>query len=292
MVRLSSGANQWTGVMIDSTGQILTTSEDLGASPLADFSTVDGASGKAWVVGRDDEFGLALLEVISPGQQYAAIESHTGQIPTRNEEIALVHFSGNNVEPEAASTFVVGSRQDSSTGLSYVQYQGISISGEQGGVVVDANGRLRGLRMAVDQVIRIGVGRVGEVWAMDASSLTAAMIPRLKSGISAFDVKDGGCDNLGAPPPIPAIYSGDATLSGQSVTVGERLYARVTKTSTGEDLWFSDLVVEQGRYVLTISICDATFSNSPVEFWLAARMSTQGSSYVSGSTSRPVLVFP
>jgi hypothetical protein len=278
--------------MIDASGLILTTSTDLGASPLANFSTVDGASGKAWVVGRDDDFGLVLLEVVSAGQQFSSIEIHTGDFPTRSEEIALVHFSGNRIEPDARNTFVVGSRQDSSTGLGYVQYQGISIDGEQGGAVVDANGRLRGIRMSTDQMVTIGVGRTGEVWAMDSSSLAAAMMPRLKAGISIVNAFDGGCDNLGAPPPIPAIYSGTATLAGQPVTVGARLYARVTKTSTGEDLWFSGLVVEAGRWVLTISICDSMFSNSPVEFWLAARMSTVGSSYVSGSTVRPVLAFP
>jgi hypothetical protein len=293
MVRLTSGADkQWTGVMIDSSGLILTTSSDLGASPLANFRTVDGANGKAWVIGRDDTFGLALLEVISPGQQYSAIEVHLGDFPTRNEEIALLHFSGSQVDPSASDTRVTGSRQDSSTGVSYVQYQGISISGEQGGAVVDADGLLRGLRMTSSQMIAIGVGRVGEIWAMDASSLGGALIPRLKGRISVVSSTDGQCDGLGAPPPIPAIYSGTATLGGVPIAVNERLYAEVTKTATGEHLWFSDMVVATGRYILTIGICDPSFSNSPVEFWLNARTSTQRSSYVPGNSSTPALAFP
>ncbi|MDA1036537.1 MAG: hypothetical protein O3B65_06630, partial [Chloroflexi bacterium] len=229
---------------------------------------------------------------VSPGQQYSAMEVHLGQFPTRNEEIALLHFSGSQIEPTAANTSVVGSRQDSGTGISYVQFQGISISGEQGGAVIDAYGRLRGLRMSVDQMITIGVGRVGEVWAMDASSLTGAMIPRLTSGISIVNAIDGECNDLGAPPPIPAIYSGSATLSGIPVAPNDRIYARVTKTSTGADLWFSALVVNPGRYSMTIGICDPSFNNSPVEFWLSARMSQQGSSYLSGTAAKPTLVFP
>ena len=278
--------------MVDASGLILTTSDGLGTSPLADFRTVGGASGRAWVIGRDDNFGLALLEVISPAQRYAAVAIHQGDFPARSEQIALLHFSGTRVEPEVANSFVVGSRQDAGSGLDYVQYQGISISGEQGGAVIDADGNLRGIRMSVDQMISIGVGRAGEVWALDARSLTNAMIPRLRSGVSIINALDGGCRDLGAPPPIPAIYSGSVTTAGQPAPVADRLYARVTKAATGEELWFSDLLIEAGRYVLTISICDPRFSNSAVEFWMNARTAGQVSSYVSGTTATPALVFP
>jgi hypothetical protein len=284
MVKLTAGSNQWSGVMIESSGIIVTTSLALGSSPLASFRTFDGSTGQAWVVGRDDNLDLAVLEVINAAQTFDAISMHTGDLPDRNEPLVLMHYGVNSVTPDKASSGLVGSRQDTITGIDYLQLSGFSAGNEQGGAAIDANGVLRGLRMDSDRMIQIGIGRIGEVWAMDAFALSSAMVPRLKAGVSVILGTDGKCTELGAPPPIPAIFKGDITVGGSPLAIGQRVYARVTATATGKELWFSSIVVTAGRYFITVSICDPSFNTtssntSVVDFWFDANATSTTSVY-------------
>lgn len=292
MVKLTAGSSQWSGVMIDPSGRIVTTSINLGTAPLVSFRTLDGATGQAWVVGRDDNLDLAVLEVLNPGQQFASVEVSNEEPPNRNENLVLMHFRTNGVVTEKFNSAVVGSRQDAITGISYLQLQGFSVGDEDGGAVFDALGRLRGLRMDSDRMISIGIGRIGEVWAMDSFALASSMIPRLQAGISIINSTAGQCTDLGAPPPIPAIYKGDVSIGGTPAAIGLRMYARTTKTSTGEELWFSQPIANVGRYFLTISICDATFANGVVDFWLNSVPSPTTSVYTPSGTLVNNLDFP
>ena len=291
MVKLSVGSSQWSGVMIDPAGVIVTTSLALGTSPLATFRTFDGSTGQAWVVGRDDNLDLAVLEVINPGQTYPSISVHTGDPPERADSLVLMHYAATGFTPDKFNSGVVGSRQDAATGIDYLQLQGFSAGNEQGGAVIDALGVLRGLRMDSSRMIEIGIGRIGEAWAMDAFALSSAMIPRLRAGVSIINSTAGRCEALGAPPPIPAIYKGDVTVGGVPMAIGQRIYARVTKTSTGEELWFSQLVSNEGRYFLTVSICDTTFNAGVVDFWFSSGAAGPTSSYSPGFISTNNLAF-
>lgn len=292
MVKLTAGSTQWSGVMIDPSGIIVTTSLNLGTAPLVSFRTFNGATGSAWVVGRDDNLDLAVLEVLNPGQQYDSVEVSSDDPPGRNENLVLMHFKSGGVIAEKANSAVVGSRQDAITGITYLQMQGFSVGDEDGGAVFDALGRLRGLRMDSERMINIGIGRIGEAWAMDSFALASSMIPRLQAGVSIISSTAGQCTDLGAPPPIPAIYKGDISDSTGVAAVGMRLYARATKTATGQELWFSQPIVNVGRYFLTISICDSTFSNAVVDFWLNSKSTTTKSVYSPGDNLINNLVFP
>ena len=146
--------------------------------------------------------------------------------------------------------------------------------------------------MDSDRMINIGIGRIGEVWAMDSFALASSMIPRLQAGVSIINSTAGQCTDLGAPPPIPAIYKGDVTVGGALAPVGIRMYARTTKTSTGAELWFSQPIANEGRYFLTISICDPTFANGVVDFWLNSSSTSTTSVYGPGETKINNLVFP
>jgi hypothetical protein len=291
-VKLTAGANQWTGVMVDPSGRIVTTSLNLGTAPLVEFRTFDGATGLAWVAGRDDNLDLAVLEVLNPGQQYQSAVVSADDPPARNENLVLMHFKSNSVIAEKFNSGVVGSRQDAITGIAYLQLQGFSVGDEDGGAVFDARGHLRGLRMDSDRMITIGIGRIGEVWAMDSFALASSMIPRLQAGVSIINSTAGQCTDLGAPPPIPAIYKGDVSVGGVPAAVGKRMYARTTKTSTGEELWFSQPLANEGRYFLTISICDPSFNNGVVDFWLDSKPTATTTIYSPSAMNVNNLVFP
>ncbi len=292
MVKLTAGSSQWSGVMIDPSGIIVTTSLNLGTAPLVSFRTFDGATGLAWVAGRDDNLDLAVLEVLNPGQQFAFVKVSSDDPPTRNEDLVLMHFKALGVAAEKFNSAVVGSRQDAGTGITYLQVQGFSVGDEDGGAVFDAAGRLRGLRMDSDRMISIGIGRIGEAWAMDSFALASSMIPRLQAGVSIINSTAGQCTDLGSPPPIPAIYKGDVSVGGVPAPVGLRMYARATKTSTGDELWFSQPIADVGRYFLTISICDPSFANQVVDFWLNAQPSPTRSVYAVGKTYINDVAFP
>ena len=278
--------------MISPSGRIVTSSLNLGTAPLVTFRTFDGATGNAWVVGRDDNLDLAVLEAINPGQQFAFAEVSSLDFPTRSENLALMHIKAGDFAVQKFNSGIVGSRQDSITGITYLQLQGFSVGDEAGGAVFDAQGHLRGLRMDSDRMIRLGIGRIGEAWAMDSFALATAMIPRLQAGVSIINTTAGQCVDLGSPPPIPAIYKGDITVGGVPGPLGVRLYARAIKTSTSEALWFSQPLAVEGRYFLTISICDPSFANGPVDFWLNSSPAPALTNYSVGKTLINDLVFP
>jgi S1-C subfamily serine protease len=277
--------------MIDPSGRIVTTSLNLGTAPLVSYRTFNGATGLAWVVGRDDNLDLAVLEAVNPGQQFAFAEVSVDDPPSRNENLVLMQFKSLGGTTESFNSAVVGSRQDVATGITYLQMQGFSVGHEDGGAVFDANGRLRGLRMDSDRMIGEGIGRIGEAWAMDASALAIAMIPRLQAGVSIINSTAGQCTSVGSPPPIPAIYKGDVAVRGVPASVGLRMYARAINPSTGAELWFSQPISNEGRYFLTASICDPTYDNAVVDFWLESKQSPSKSVYAVGRTYVNNVVF-
>ena len=290
MVKITVAGTSWTGVMIDSRGLILTPSSNLGTAPVAAFITRNGSNGRAWVVGRDDNLDLALLEVINPGQEFDAITIFEGNAPGREAELAMLQFPSAGTVLNTRNTQVVGSRQDI-TGIDYIQLQAFPTAGSQGGAIIDNLGRLRALRMADAHIFRLGIGRAGETWGIDGKALSQLVVPQLQSGVSVINAPpDGRCTNIGRLPGIPAIFKGDIMASGVPVAEGARPYARVTLS--GKELWFSQIIGNAGRYFITISICGTTFNNANVDFWLNAEQAPQTSIYVAGRTTDTPLTFP
>lgn len=289
MVQLSAIGTRWSGVLIGETGRILTTPANLGTAPIASFVTSTGSTGDAWVVGRNDDFGVALLEVIGSGQTYSTVLLADDPLQ-QNEELVLLQFSGSGTVLDLKMTRVIGSRQDLFTGTQYVQVQALTAPGAEGGALIDNTGTLRGLRMGEQQMIDLGIGRTGETWAISAGSLKNIIIPNLNSGVSVINaLPDTG--SSGAPPPLPAIFKGTVSVAGVPAAIGSLLYARVTG-ARGDEIWFSEEITTTGRFVLGISINKNGFVKAEVDFWMLSGRSLTTSTYSGGKTTELQLVIP
>ena len=291
MVKLTVGDKHWTGVMIDAGGKILTTASNLGQSPVASFVTPGGATGQAWVIGRDDDLDMALLGVVSPGQVYDVVLAENSAIPQVGDELGALQYLGVSLTLNRQTTVVAGSRPDLNTGLQFIQMPSQHAPGSEGGAVVDNYGQLRGIRMNPQYISDLGIGFPGESWALTVDGLLNLVIPRLESGVIVIDKSTASGCSPGLFPPIPATYRGDVTIGGQPAPVGSRLYAKVSKRGL-QDQWFSIEITEMGEYLLTIGVCQSGFANAPVEFWMNGSASPVMSTWVP-ATSFPVdLTFP
>lgn len=277
--------------MIAESGLILSTSRNLGGSPIVEFFTRSGSNGRAWVVGRNDDIGLALFEVIDPAQSFDFVEVAPRPVPQVGEELALLQYPSAGTTLDRRAARVVGVRQDFNTGIFYAQLQDLSVAGAEGGALVDAAGALRGIRMGEQQMVDLGLGRLGEVYAMDVGALSTLVLPQLQTGVSIIKFSSLGGSSPGAPPPIPAIFVGDIAIAGVPAEAGVRLYARAFKSSQ-PDIWFSTEIADTGRYVLTMSIFVSGYSNANIEFWLDAKQAPQTSLYTPGARTATDLAFP
>ena len=273
--------------MVEERGVFVTTASNLGSAPVVSFRTAGGSTGDAWVIGRDDSLDMALLEVISPGQIFTVMNLHTGNIPLRDEALVLLQFPATSAQLDKKNSAVVGSRQDL-TGIDYVQIQALAAPGGQGGAVIDNTGTLRGLRMADQHVIDIGIARAGETWAIDARTLGSLVLPQLQTGVISIDTSGVSCE-VGTIPNF-AVFRGEATVGGAPIAVGSRMYMRVT--SAAGELWFTDLTTREGRYTVDANICGTAFENGVIDFWFAASRASQTSVLVAGRTTDISLTFP
>ena len=279
--------------MIDPAGLILTTSRNLSQAPVADFVTGDGATGQAWVVGRDDNRDIALLRIVDPIGEYLAIEVASGSIQI-DDRFARLSYTG-VVTPtlDKQETVVVGIQTDLNTGIRYIQIDAPPQSGAEGGALIDNDGRLRGLRMTEAHMISLGFGRVGQVYVIGSGAINQLILPNLRAGVVTIlreesELEDP--DNPGPLPIFPANHVGVATIGGQLPGVEGRIYARVTKPGL-QDVWVSTILQADGAFLLPIALDDA-YNNGTVEFWTQAKRATQVNVYTSGKPVVKDLTFP
>ncbi|MEK9658848.1 MAG: serine protease [Chloroflexota bacterium] len=289
MVRVSVDGAQWTGVMIDPNGTFLTATDQLGNSPRVDFVTEQGATGSAWLVGRDDAAGLALFRVIAPTQLYAAVSVVAGQTIQLNQEMGILQYASAGVLLDKRTTQIVGFNFDGNTGLQYVKLLAGALRGSEGGALVDNQSTLRGIRISDTQMVSTGIGKMGEAWAMTADGLALMVLPTLQSGY-VYTRPNAAETEFGAPPPIPAIFSGDITIGGAPAVSGSRLYARLVKSGK-PDLWVSSSLTTTGRYLISLSILQSGYEGAQVEFWFDGQKSITTGSYVPGQIRSEVLSF-
>jgi hypothetical protein len=183
----------------------------------------------------------------------------------------------------------VGFNQDLNTGFQYVKLLAGVLGGSEGGALVDNLGALRGIRISDTQMIAIGIGKAGEAWALTADGLALTVIPRLESGYVFVRAAETSTDP-GAPPPIPAVFSGDITIGGVSVLPGARLYARLVKAGK-PDVWTSVAVANAGRYQISISVTASGYEGAVVEFWMDAKKANTNGFYQPGQISSFALSF-
>ncbi len=275
--------------MIRSTGRILTTSGDLGASPLADF-TIGDATGQAWVIGRDDDLDLAVLDVIDPQGPYpfVTLKSAPGH-PLVNETFTLLQFSNFGSNLITFTTSVLSLRPDRN-GIQYIQLQTLQQEGSQGGALVDSQGVVRGLRMSRAQILDLFDSTFGE-WVMESQALANQLVPRLEAGISVINPPPSTCGGQGAAPPRPAILRGDITSGGAALPAGSTVYARVR--GGGAEEWYSYTVRNEGRYIFAIGTCTRELqANATADFWYDRKVAPQTATFVLETSRELELVFP
>lgn len=257
------------------------------------FTIEGGASGNAWVLGRDDARDIAIFEILDPQGPYPAITISASQPPSVGAELAVLSYpAGRGGSLERLNTRIIGVRQDFNTGAFYLQIQTQAQADTQGGALVDTSGEIIGLRTREEQMIALGFGQIGEVYAM-ASNALLENTPRLLSGylqISATG-NTGLPQDSNAPPALPVIYHGTVSIGGTLVTDQTRIYLKLTKPGL-PDLWFSTPVDENGNYVIAVQ-ATSTYGAAAIEFWALAKKANETLTYqTAGSPHSQDLTFP
>ena len=286
MVRLSSGENRWSGVMIDSEGLILSTSKHLGYAPLADYVTASGRSGQAWVIGRDDDLDIALCQVIGGERNFDAVGLSAADAPPPPTDSAIVvlgYPAAANAPLDKREVRVLGLRTDLNSGARYLQVSTDIVLGTEGGGVFDNSGGLAGLRMTEEQLTAIGLGRPGEAYAVMASSLNDFIIPQLQRGTLVVKVTrlTGSATVF---PSLPNIFTGNITVNGSPVQAGAfPLHARLTKQGL-PDVWAPTIIGQGGIFQVAFSAPDS-YDGGSVEFWANKLRAAERATYISGAFS-------
>ena len=285
MVRLSSGENRWTGVMIDSQGFILSTSKQLGQAPLADYVTASGRSGQAWIIGRDDTLDIGLYQVIGGESNFDAVAVSQMDAPQPDSDVVVLGYpaASANAPLDRAQVRVLGIRTDLNSGARYVQIQSPIVIGTEGGGVFDNSGGLAGLRMTEEQLTALGLGRTGEAYAVLAGSLIDFIIPQLRGGVLVVDVpRPIGSDVQ--PPSLPNVFTGSIRVDGLPAQAGDfPLFVRLTKQGL-PDIWARTAIGQGGSFQASISAPDS-YGGGAVEFWGNRLRAAQQAAYASGGFS-------
>ncbi len=271
MVRLLANETVWTGAVIRESGEILTTSLALGNAPVADFILGNGAQGQAWVIGRDDQnSGLALLRPINPTPPYDSIQL-SADPPTIGDQLGLLQHSSFSPTLDQRLTRVNGYNA-SPLGYSYIKFQATGSTAD-GAMLINALGKIQGIRMPELWLLQRQACNPGEVCAVDAAQVGSNAVPALQSGIIHIAPPPSSQEGPGvSPPAIPVIYKGNITMDGVSAPAGTRLYARLRKAGQ-PDYWESDPVgPEAGLYILNISAPNNNYTGAIVEFWVDGKL--------------------
>jgi hypothetical protein len=291
MVRVEANGKFWSGVMIDSSGLILTTANNLGSAPLIDFTSEGGVSAQAWLLGRDDQFDSALFKIINPAATYDASAISTLPPPGIDDILQTLSYTNTIDSPmNRRDTRVVGVRSDRNTGVAYSQIQTQVVAGAEGGGMFDASTRLAGFLMTESHMVTIGLGRVGEAYVMMASSVSNIVLPKLMSGYY-YASPSSTINDSGTFPPVPSIFRGTVTIGGSVAPNATRVYGRVRKIGQ-PDQWYISKVSTGGSFNMPIAIAKGSYNNAAVEFWGEGSQATQTGIYTPGVTKQIELSFP
>ncbi len=102
---------------------------------MATYILDNGVQGEAWVIGRDDDSGLALLSPLVPSPPYEFIRlSH--QAPTIGDELRLLQHSGFSTAIDQRPTSVSGYKPGI-LGFNYMQIRAADNSTADGAMLID-----------------------------------------------------------------------------------------------------------------------------------------------------------
>ena len=269
-VKLTIGETIWTGALITESGEILTASGPLGNAPQVAFTLADGTEGFAWVTGRNDDQGLALLTPLGEPRSYDFLP-FSANIPTIGERMVLVQYDPFNgmLDPRPVNA---RGYTTSFIGYGYIHLHIGESSAFDGAPLVNDQAKLQGIRMPASWLLEKSIGEPREVYAAAAADI-GRLIPQLRSGYTQISPPpEGATGPTGAPPHIPILYYGSITADGQPVSAGARLYAKVVKEGR-DTLWFTREVAIAGDYDFPLSLNVSTYLGATIEFWMNAERS-------------------
>lgn len=271
VVKLTLGETIWTGTVISESGEILTVSGPLGNAPQVTFTLADGTEGTAWVTGRNDEQGLALLTPLGEPRTYDFLPL-SSRIPTIGERMVLVQYDPFNGSLDPRPVNVRG-YTTTFIGYGYVHLHIGESSAFDGAALINDEAKLQGMRMPASWLLEKNIGEPREVYAGSAADIGGVLIPQLRNGYTQISppVLDTS-GPTGAPPHIPILYYGSVTAEGQPLPVGARLYAKVVKEGR-DTLWFTREVTAAGEYDFPISLNVSSYLGATIEFWMNAERS-------------------
>ena len=263
---------------------MLTTSRNLGLAPLADFTTADGRTGRAWVVGRNDALDIALLVAVGTVGGFDFVPIGAGGGLTVDDPVLVLGYPQLLDAPlDRRQARILGIRSDLNSGARYAQLQVAAVAGTEGGGMFDTLGQLAGLRMTEEQMIRLGLGRGGEVYALASESLGGFILRQLEGGLSNI-LETGAGNDENAFPGLPAVYSGVVRDGGSVAVAGSaRVHARVVRPGK-PDLWYASDIFAGGMFQISVNAA-AGYNNSTVEFWRDRQMAAETRDYSPGFAS-------
>ena len=284
VVELKAVGYTWTGVAFKAEGEIITSAQDLGNAPLAEFRFANGVSGQAWVAGRDDaNSGLALLRPVGPARTYPFLPLASSQ-PAVNTAMGLVQYTGApNATPTARNTRITGFRPGF-RGYNYLQVQAADNTTANGAVVVNAMGQVQGIRLPLEYLARNGIAASNEVYAVASREVESIAVPLLRGGQSSCAPKSGGVGDMSSLPAFPVIFYGNLSIDGQVAPQGTLLYARLIKQGK-PDAWDCFATKTRGRYDFPVAVSEGGYDDARVEFWTGGRMASATSVYDAGRLS-------
>ena len=270
IVKLTTGETIWTGTVITESGEILTASGPLGNVPQVMFTLADGTEGLAWVTGRNDDQGLALLTPLGEARSYDFLP-FSANIPTIGERMVLVQYDPFNgmLDPRPVNARGYAT---SFIGYGYIHLHIGESSAFDGAALINDDAKLQGIRMPASWLLEKNIGEPREVYAAAAADI-GRLIPQLRSGYTQISPPpEGTTGPTGPPPHIPILFYGSITADGQPVPAGARLYAKVSKEGR-ESLWFTREVAAAGEYDFPLSLNISTYVGGTIEFWMNAERS-------------------
>lgn len=267
----------WTGVVISEDGEILTTSPALGRDAVVDIRLEDGREGRACVIGRDDDIGLALLRpLLEPAGAYDYL-ALSGEPPSVGQQLELLQYSSFKPALDARTTRVVEYRP-TPFGYGYILVDAAENTTADGAVLLDESGRMVGMRMPLLWLLQNQITNPGEVAAISAQEIVSAALPVLRSGRMHVRPVAPPTDPGFSPPPVPIIFHGEVTIGGVPASAGTLVYAKVSKEGL-PDYWQSTLLGVAGEYVLPLSADTQTYLGGSVEFWVDCESSSTVATY-------------
>ena len=158
----------------------------------------------------------------------------------------------------------------SAIGYSYIKIQATDSTAD-GAVLINAAGKIQGIRMPSVWLLQKQVCAPGEVCAVDAAQVGTTAIPALRTGRIVIKEPLNSTDGPStSPPSIPNIFKCNITIDGADAPVGTRVYAKMTRPGQ-PDHWESEMTTEIGFALVNVSAPSSGYHGATVEFWTNGR---------------------